>query len=73
MSLKKDGKLGEPLPDDDPIMIAVNKVWNEETTYNQRVAWHRVTCLNSKTPTDLRIAAKITRKMQAAIKQVKTA
>ena len=49
----------ERLPDDSPTMLRVFKVWDTETTYEQRVVWHRVMCLNSRTTHDLRIAKQL--------------
>jgi len=61
-----DGKL---LPDDDPAMIAILRWWNTGTTYKQRQVWHAVTCLNSRTPSHIRIAGEIADKISAILKE----
>jgi len=47
-----DIKTGRPLPDDHPAMQAMQRAWLR-TTLEQRQAFHRCTCLNSRAPHDL--------------------
>ncbi len=47
-----DPETGQLLPDAHPLMHAVNKWWFM-TTLQERQAWHRFTCLNSRAPLDL--------------------
>ena len=56
-------------PPDHPAMIAINKYWNNETTYNQRLAWHAVTCLNSQKSSDLRVAEKLARRFSMILRE----
>jgi hypothetical protein len=60
-------QVGEPLPDDDPKVVAMIKVWNETTTLQERKAYHAVCCMNSQLPSDRRLAEGIFRRMQAAL------
>jgi hypothetical protein len=61
-----DIKTGQRLPNDDPRMIVINKVW-AGTTRAEREAFHRVTCLNSRAIPDLRVMERIAAKFQKAI------
>lgn len=54
---------GESLPPDDPIMIAVNQIWDKETTYAQRKAFIEVTLHNSRTPYDMELFQQVSRKV----------
>jgi len=51
------------IPEDHPTMVAVHKWWNTRTTYKEREIWHAVTCLNSRTPSHLRIAGELANKI----------
>jgi len=62
-------KTGQPYPANSPQMIAVMKVWNQ-TNLIERQAWHRVTCQNSRSPSDLRLAGSIAEKVKEALKGV---
>jgi len=50
-----DVNTGLPLADDSPEMTIVNSLW-AETTLDERRAWHRVTCQNSRKRRDVRFA-----------------
>jgi hypothetical protein len=58
-----DGITGQVLPDDHPLMLRMARAW-AQTTYAQRVAWHNVTCQNSRDPHDLKLARKFIRSIQ---------
>lgn len=63
-----DVQTGKPLPLDSPVMIAVNKVWNNETTYDQRKAFIEVTLHNSREPELMRLTQEVNDKIQSALK-----
>lgn len=42
----------QPLPDDDPKMVIVNKLWDQQTMAT-KIAYHNVCCCNSRDPLDL--------------------
>ncbi len=50
-----DVKTGLPLADDSIEMTTVNRLWRE-TTLEERRAWHRFTCQNSRSPADMKFA-----------------
>lgn len=54
-----DMKTGKPLPPDSPLMVAVDRMWNTETTYAERKAFIEVTLHNSRKPEDIELARKI--------------
>lgn len=58
---------GKNVPDDDPMMVAVNKVWDNETTYAQRRAYIEVTLKNSEDQNFLRLANEVMAKIKSAI------
>jgi hypothetical protein len=57
-----DLETGKIQPDDSPIMKSINKVW-AQTTLEERQAFHRVTCLNSRDRKDLQIMQEFTDKV----------
>lgn len=61
-----DLQTGHALPMTDPIMHRVMHVWRQ-TELAERQAFHRVTCLNSRAPDDLRVMAALSRRIQLAI------
>jgi hypothetical protein len=67
-----DMKTGKRLPDDSPVMMVVNYVW-AETTLEEREAWHRVTCQNSRASKDLAHAQTIAQKIQKALSEMENA
>jgi hypothetical protein len=56
---------GEVLAEDDPVMIAINRVW-ESTTLEERKAFHDVCCLNSRNHADLAHVNQIVTRVKAA-------
>jgi hypothetical protein len=65
-----DMKKGTPFPEDHPVTQAVNKVWDNETTYEQRKAYIAVTWKNSQKPDDLRLSKEVLDKIQTALESV---
>jgi hypothetical protein len=65
-----DFTTGQVCPNDGPIMIAVNHMWDHETTYAERKAFIEVTVHNSRKTQDVwcakRIAHKVRLILQAA-------
>ena len=57
---------GKCEPDDSPIMLAVFKIW-EETTLEERQAYHRVCCQQSKDSADIQVAIGIAKKIELAL------
>lgn len=56
---------GEPLPASHPIQRAADAAWRNALPA-QRIAWHRVTCLNSRHPADRMLAQAIVDAMARA-------
>lgn len=50
------------LPDDHPMMLKILKIW-KRTTYEQRQAYHRVMCQNSRAVADLMVVKTIAEAM----------
>lgn len=57
------------LPDDSPQMKCVLAVW-AETTLDERKAFHRFTCLNSRKNRDVRIVQELQLRMQKALESI---
>ena len=57
-----DTQTGQVLPDDHPLMRHVLEVWSK-TTLKERRAWHAVTCQNSRTKEDLKLARRIMKRI----------
>lgn len=51
-------KTGEKYPDDDPAVVAMNKVWSA-MVLEERQAFHRVCCENSRDPEDIAVMQKM--------------
>jgi hypothetical protein len=58
-----DVKTKKILPDDDPVMVAMMKIWGETSIYERR-AYHRVMCLNSRDAIDLFIVNGVVSKLK---------
>jgi hypothetical protein len=54
------------VPDTDPMMVAILKVW-DKTTLEERRAYHRVTCQNSRDCTDMEIFMGLSERINAAV------
>lgn len=61
-----DLKTGKPLADDSPEMIAVSVMW-AQTTLDERQAFHRFTCQNSRTTEDLKMMESLSDRMKKAL------
>jgi hypothetical protein len=59
-----NAETGEVMSDDDPVMIRVNKIWNNETTYEMRKAFIEVTLHNSRDERDLSLANQVVDKFK---------
>jgi hypothetical protein len=64
-----DAKTGRKIPDDDPIMIAVRAFW-KTVPMEQKRAYQRVMCHNSRTEEDLSAVATVGQGMQEAMARV---
>jgi hypothetical protein len=58
-----DQTTGQVLPDDHPLMQRILRAWSQ-TTREQREAWHRVTCQNSRDPRDMQLCQQFLGKIQ---------
>lgn len=56
----------ERLPDDSPEMITLHNVWSN-TTLEERQAFHKVTCQNSRDPMVLHTFNLVTKRIEAAL------
>ena len=61
-----DVKTGKVLPDDAPMMQAALGVWRTATTEEKR-AFHRFCCFNSRDPEDVRLASGIAQRIEKAL------
>ena len=57
---------GQPYADDSAEMTAVNRVWSA-TTLAERQAWHRFTCLNSRSIVDLQVVKDFSDRLESAL------
>lgn len=64
-----DAQTGKVLPDDSPQMQCVLSIW-AETTREEREAFHRVTCLNSRAKSDMQTMADLSARMQKALESI---
>lgn len=61
-----NAQTGQVEPADSPIMQTVNRVW-ESTTKEERTAFHRVCCQNSREPADIEVMKSIGDRIQRAL------
>lgn len=54
---------GKALTNDDPVMRAINRIW-DGLTRSEKEAFHRFCCLNSRAPDDLLVVGMIKRKFE---------
>jgi len=64
-----DAQTGEVLPEDAPQMQCVLGVW-AGTTREEREAFHRFTCLNSRASSDMETMADLAARFQKALKSM---
>ncbi len=55
---------GNVIPDHMPIMIAVNRIWNTQTTYEERKSFIEVTLHNSRDPVQIAEAMAVASRFQ---------
>lgn len=63
-----DTATGQPLPDDSPVVLTVNKIWNTQTSYAEREAFINVTLHNSQATDAIMLAAGVARKFSDAFR-----
>lgn len=61
-----DIKTGKRLPEDSPEMQAVMGVW-AKTTIEERRAFHRFTCQNSRAPEDMAVISEFSQRINEAM------
>jgi hypothetical protein len=64
-----DATTGQVFADDSPTMQAVKRAWNG-TTVEERQAWHRVTCLNSRRIYDLNVVARFSERIKEELEKL---
>jgi hypothetical protein len=50
-----DATTMKPLPKDHPGMVAINRIW-DECSLEEKEAFHKVTCLNNRSPSVMKLA-----------------
>jgi hypothetical protein len=63
-----DTVTGQPMADDSPVMLTVNRVWDKDTSYAEREAFINVTLHNSRVPQVIELAAGVARKFSDAFR-----
>jgi hypothetical protein len=66
-----DPKTRRPLPNNDPAVILVNKVF-DELSQADKVAWHRFACLNARDLEAIMAAKRLADRFEAAGKEPKS-
>jgi hypothetical protein len=61
-----DVKTMQPLADDSIEMKTVNRLWGE-TSREERLAWHRFTCQNSRSLLDVQLVKTFSDRLEAAL------
>ena len=61
-----DARTSKPLPNDHPLMVEINRIWDSDTTYAQRRAFIEVTLKNSRNSHDLQLANEVVEKFSKA-------
>jgi hypothetical protein len=64
-----DVQTGKVLPDDSPQMQCVLGIW-AGTTREEREAFHRFTCLNSRAKSDMQTMADLSTRIQKALESM---
>lgn len=62
-----DLQTGQPMPDDSEVMQKVLAFWRR-TSRKERQVFHRITCQNSRVPSDLRIMQDLGARMEKSLK-----
>lgn len=63
-----DAKTRQKMPDNSPERVAILKVWNQ-TTRDEREAFHRVTCDNSRDPSDIAVIQSLSKRFEKALQK----
>lgn len=58
---------GTRVAEDDPMMIKINQIWDNETSYAQRRSYIEVTLKNSENPRDRQLCMQVMAMIQQAI------
>lgn len=66
----KTGQVGPKMPDDTPIMQAVNKYWDNDTTYEERHAYIEVTLHNSRLPAHMERCQRVLEQLQRIMQEI---
>ena len=61
-----DVKTMQPFADDSPEMKTVRRLWGE-TSREERLAWHRFTCQNSRSLMDVQLVKTFSDRLEAAL------
>jgi hypothetical protein len=61
-----DVRTQQLLPDDSPEMVAVLRLWNA-LSHEDKQAWHRFTCQNSRAVADIAFAKRFSDDVQEAL------
>lgn len=61
-----DTRTGRAESENSPRMQVVNRIW-ATTTQEERLAYHRVTCLNSRAPEDMALSAALADRVRQAL------
>lgn len=59
----------KPFPADSPPMVAINRVW-AKTTLEEREAFHKFTCLNSRAPSVMGLVLPLIQRMEDELKKL---
>lgn len=57
----------EPMSQDNPIMVEANRIWDNETSYEQRKAFIEVTLHNSRQDDEIKLAQEVVQLIEIAI------
>jgi hypothetical protein len=63
-----DARTRMKVPDTDPMMIAINRIWDEDTTFAQRRAYIEVTLKNSRDPHNMRLATEVVEMIKTVLR-----
>ena len=66
-----DISTGQPFADDSAVMLEVNRLWNNRTSYAERKAFIDITVHNSRKSKDMRLAAPFLEQIAHVIKTIK--
>ena len=62
-----DMQTNQPLDNDNPIMVVVNDIWDNNTTYAQRRAFIEFTLHNSRESYVVKLTAEVQNKLQSVL------